>query len=133
MSEVIAAVAGRLAIVLLDAHIDGISQMFHHLRARQGIQNLLISTVDEPSALTLGSASVTVGNLYAYEDTLRRIGNAMRPSGRIILLGRGVHSGRSDAALLAMLSRLAGVAVVDDQRPPEQLADFPAAGWPAAA
>ena len=57
----------------------------------------------------------------------------MLPSGRIILLGRGVRSGRSDAALLAMLSRLAGVAVVDDQRPADRLADLPPAEWTVAA
>ena len=108
---VIAGAAGRLRIVLLDAHTDGIAQIVHHLSERHTIDDLLISTADETGCLSLGNVCLTVANLYAYEDQLRRIGTALTPAGRIRLLGRGTRTGRGEQALLVMLSRLTGIAV----------------------
>ena len=106
LPRIIAGAAGRLTIVLLDANSDGIAQMAHHLRGSSGIDTVMIATCDEAASLSLGSANVTVGNLYAYEDELRRIGAALAPGGRVRLLGRGLRSDRSDQPLLIMLSRL---------------------------
>jgi large repetitive protein len=111
LPAVIRDVAGKLRIVLLDRDADGISQIAHHLRERRAIDQLLISTSDERGRLSLGSSSLTVGNLYAHEDNLRRIGAAMSPQGRIRILGRNVQAESSDGPLLIMLSRLADAPV----------------------
>ena len=108
LTAIITAAAGRLTIVLLDAHSDGVSQVAHHLRGHAGLDAVLIATVDEAGCLSLGSACLTVGNLYAYEDELRRIGGALSPVGRVRMLGRGPRSDGSDKPLMIMLSRLMG-------------------------
>jgi Domain of unknown function (DUF4347) len=126
---VIAGAAGRLRIVLLDAHTDGIAQMVHHLHERHAIHDLLISTADETGCLSLGNSCLTVANLYAYEDELRRIGSALAPTGRIRLLGRGTRTGRSEGALLVMLSRLTGATVEASPLPAHDEASW-AVPWP---
>ncbi len=100
-----------MRIVLLDRDADGIGQIAHHLRERRSIELVLIATADERGRLSLGCSSLTVGNLYAYEDNLRRIGSALSPTGRVRILGRNGQAESSDKPLLIMMSRLSGAAV----------------------
>ena len=111
MSSVIADAAGKLRVVPLDRDCDGIAQVAHHLRERRSIDLLMIAVADERGCLSLGSSRLTVGNLYAYEDNLRRIGAALSPAGRIQILGRNGRIDSCDRPLLIMLSRLAGATV----------------------
>jgi hypothetical protein len=111
LPAIIREAAGNLRIVLLDRDADGIRQIAHHLRERQSIELALIATADERGRLSLGCSSLTVGNLYAHEDDLRRIGAALSPTGRVRILGRRTQDDSSDNALLIMLSRLSGAAV----------------------
>jgi hypothetical protein len=103
--------AGKLRIVLLDRDADGIGQIAHHLRERRSIELALIATADERGRLSLGNSSLTVGNLYAHEDNLRRIGAALAPTGRVRILGRNGQAESSDKPLLIMMSRLSGATV----------------------
>jgi hypothetical protein len=121
---VIAGCAGRLRIVLLDAHTDGIRQIAHHLNERHAVDEVLISTADETGCLSLGSTRVTVANLYAYEDELRRVGSALAQTGVIRLLGRGMRTDRSEGALLVMLSRLTGAEVAASRMPAHELSNW---------
>lgn len=111
LSQVLEHARGRLRIVLLDRETDGLAQIAFHLRERRSIETLLIASADERGQLSLGGTSITVGNLYAFEDSLRRIGSALSPTGRICLLGRRTQSEGIDRPLLVMLSRMTGVAV----------------------
>lgn len=126
VADMIAGAAGRLHIVLLDAHRDGVSQIVHHLHRRLLIDDLLIAAADEEGCLSLGNARLTVANLYAYEEELRLIGAALAPSGRLRLLGRGLREDRGESALLVMLSRMMGVAVEACRVPVEDLTSWTA-------
>ena len=111
LPAIIREAAGKVRIVLLDRDADGISQIAHHLRERRSIEQLFIATAHERGRLSLGRSSLTVGNLYAYEDDLRRIGAALSPAGRVRILGRNVQSEGVDIPLMIMMSRLSGAAV----------------------
>ena len=91
LPAIIQEAAGKLRIVLLDRDADGIRQIAHHLRERRSIEQLFIATAHERGRLSLGCSSLTVGNLYAYEDDLRRIGAALSPTGRVRILGRDAY------------------------------------------
>lgn len=111
LNKILELASGSVRIVLLDRDTDGIGQIAKHLRERHAIDAIFIATSDERGRLSLGCSSITVGNLYAHEDDLRRMGEAMSPTGRICLLGRASQSQGGDWPLQVMLSRLTGVTV----------------------
>lgn len=121
---IISAAAGKLQIVLLDRQLNGVKQLAHHLQGRVLLDELLIAAADTTGTLSLGNTDLTVANLYAYEDDLRRIGSFVSATGRIRLLGRGQRADRGDGALLVMLGRMTGVAVEATTEPAHL-----AAGW----
>ena len=110
MAEVLEWLTSRphddLTVVILDRDADGIGQIARHVRAIRDVGLLMIAAADERGRLTLGCSSLTVGNLYAFEDDLCRIGAALAPAGRICVFGRASQA-QSDTPLQIMLSRLA--------------------------
>lgn len=102
---------GDLKMLVLDPDVDGLSQIERHVRKQGEIDLLMIAAANERGRLTLGCTTLTVSNLFAFEDELHRIGAALSPSGRICVLGRAGRGQWSDTPLQVMLSRLSWAAV----------------------
>jgi Domain of unknown function (DUF4347) len=108
LHSVIDAAAPATLIVVLRSDHDGFAQMASALHGVTGLQSISVVSHGSASELTLGSSTLSAGNLLDFARDLWAIGEALSHSGDVVLYGCNVGAGPSGEAFVSDLAKLVG-------------------------
>ncbi|MEF8721301.1 MAG: DUF4347 domain-containing protein [Candidatus Accumulibacter delftensis] len=98
-------------IVWLDADGDGVLQMAAVLGGRSGLDSIHVVSHGRAGALSLGTATLSLGTLDSYRGELATIRHALRAGGDILLYGCNVAAGSEGTGLVNALADATGADV----------------------
>ena len=103
--------AAGTEVHVLDPLQDGLAQIAAVMAHRQGVDALHIVSHGREGELSLGSLSLTAGNVAGHAAALGTIARALSADADILLYGCEVGAGSAGAALLAALAEASGADV----------------------
>jgi len=98
-------------VFFLDPELDGVSQIADYMTGRSGYDSIHILSHGGPGSLYLGNGVLDGVNLSAYTEDLARIGQALTPTGDILLYGCEVAQGEEGQAFIEQFAVLTGAEV----------------------
>jgi Ca2+-binding RTX toxin-like protein len=93
---------------LLDANMDGISQIAQILAGRTDLQSIQIVSHGSSGSLILGSTALDSSNLNQYSTQLTQIGSSLTATGDILLYGCDVAQGTIGQSFIDALAQATG-------------------------
>ena len=93
-------------VFILDSESNGLTQMLDKLKGRSGVDALHLVSHGSQGALYLGSTVLDSANLASFGSQLAGIGDAMTPTGDILLYGCNVAQGDLGQTFIEQLAVL---------------------------
>ena len=104
LDVLLAGFSPEIEVVLLDAEEDGIEQIAATLAGAENLSAIHIVSHGSPGLLQLGATALSEANLDQYTEELGEIGNALSPTGDLLLYGCDVASGDAGLTFIGSLS-----------------------------
>lgn len=105
------AVSSHAEVVVLDADRDGLSQITAVLAGRSNLQSVQILSHGAAGQLQLGNINLNTDNLGIYAAQVSRWGNALSPTGDLLLYGCNLTSDATGIDFVNQLAQLTGADV----------------------
>ncbi len=100
----------------LDATHEGVSQMADIHRGKSDYDSIRIISHGSSGAITIGSTTLTLDNLFQYHSQLETIGHSLTDNGDLLLFGCNVGAGEEGRTFVEALAAVTGadIAASDD-------------------